>query len=232
MDRDTRERDGRQAEERTNRGSAANRRQSGNNQEYEYALDELVQIIGIILTDESRPVPMNRQKRIVDVDKAMHFVESMKRQMPGEIIEARHICEERDSIIDSAQRRADSIFKEADDRARVVMEDAQKSAQAAIADAENRAAQIIEDAQNRARALVDQNEVRRVAENEAKRLINDAREKARNVTGKANEYADAVLAELERFVGEELNAIRTSRASTRPGARDANSGQMGPSGTN
>ena len=81
MDRDMRDRGSRQSDERGNeraQGSASGNSRQGNRQGgEEYALDELVQIIRIILTEESRAVPMKKYLRIVDVDKALHFVESM-----------------------------------------------------------------------------------------------------------------------------------------------------------
>ncbi len=215
MDREMRVRDARQDDEREiarpQRREAGNSRQGGQGEE-EFALDELVDIIRIILTEESRPVPMKKYLRIVDVDKVLHFLSSMERQMPGDILEARRIREERDNIINNAERRANAIFTEADNRARVAMEDAEKSAQATIAEAEARAAQIVDEAQKQARVLIDQSEVRRIAEEEAGKLMASARNKANETARQATQYADAMLSNLEDFLKSELDDVQKSRA--------------------
>ena len=232
MDREMRVRDARQDDEREiarpQRREAGNSRQGGQGEE-EFALDELVDIIRIILTEESRPVPMKKYLRIVDVDKVLHFLSSMERQMPGDILEARRIREERDDIIESARRRADSIFSDAESRARVAMEDAEKSAQATVAEAENRAAQIVDEAQKQARVLIDQNQVRRLAEEEAQKLMANARSKASTVVRQATDYADQMLNGLEDFLNSELSAVRSSRDNIHQNHRDAQTNVGGQS---
>lgn len=214
MDRDMHDSDMRRSQGRAVRDNRQEGRSNGNTQGY--ALDELVEIIKIILCEESRAVPMKKNMRIVDVDKAMDFLESMRQQMPSAIPEARRIKEERDQIIQEAERRAAGIYNDADNRARVAMEDAEKMAQATVADAEARAAQIIDEAQKHARVLIDQSEVRRIAEDEANKLISTARSKASDTMRKATQYADTMLANLADFLNSELGDVQKSRENITP----------------
>ena len=124
--------------------------------EEEYSLDELVEILKIILTEESKKVPMKQYMRIVDVDKAMYFLSSIEKQMPNAIRESRRIVEDRDNILKTAERKAKDTVNDAENRARIAMDDAEKSAQAIIAEAEAHAAQIVDEAQKQARVMVDQ----------------------------------------------------------------------------
>ena len=168
--------------------------------EEEYSLDELVEILKIILTEESKKVPMKQYMRIVDVDKAMYFLSSIEKQMPNAIRESRRIVEDRDNILKTAERKAKDTVN-----------DAEKSAQAIIAEAEAHAAQIVDEAQKQARVMVDQSEVSRRAEEEATKLISSARSKAADAARQATQYADTMLSNLEDFLNTELGDVKKSR---------------------
>ena len=215
MDRDMRDRDNRQEDERDmvrSQGRAAgNARQDSRQGEEEYELDELVEILRIILTEESRAVPMKKYLRMVDVDKALYYLDSMERQMPRAIPEARRMLEDRNTILGNAERKAQNICKDAETSARVVMDEADKNAQAIKAEAEAQAAQIIDEAKKRARALVDQNEVSRLAETEATQKLAAARSKAYEIMRQATQYADTMLSNLEDFLKTELGDVQKSR---------------------
>lgn len=211
MDRDMRDRGNRPGDER-DMGRMQGRAGGARQGEDEYALDELVEIIRIILLEESRPVPMRKQLRMVDVDKALSFLDALNNQMPRAIPQSRRILEDRDNIIKAAERKANDIYTDADNRARVAMDDAQKSAQAIIAEAEVKANQIIDEAQKQARVLVDQSEVRRIAESEANKLMASARDKANETVRQATQYTDSMLSNLEDFLNVELGDVQKSRA--------------------
>ena len=179
--------------------------------EEEYSLDELVEILKIILTEESKKVPMKQYMRIVDVDKAMYFLSSIEKQMPNAIRESRRIVEDRDNILKTAERKAKDTVNDAENRARIAMDDAEKSAQAIIAEAEAHAAQIVDEAQKQARVMVDQSEVSRRAEEEATKLISSARSKAADAARQATQYADTMLSNLEDFLNTELGDVQKSR---------------------
>lgn len=208
MDRDMRDRGNRQDDERDMRPQV---RTGSARQEEEYSLDELVEILRIILTEESRTVPMKKYLRMVDVDKAMYYLDTLEQQMPRAIPESRRIMEDRDNIIQVAERKAKDIYADADNRVRVVMDDAEKSAQAVIAEAQAHAAQIVDEAQKQARVLVDQSEVRRIAEDEANKLMASARSKANETIRQATQYTDTMLSNLEDFLNTELGDVKKSR---------------------
>ena len=218
MDRNMRDRAARNDDERDmdrqNR-TQARQQQDGarqnNRQEDEYELPDLIEILKIILTEESKPVPMKSYLRKVDVDKAMYFIEKLEHQMPRAVVESRRILEERDNIISSAERKAKETFDDADNRAQAAMDDAQKSAQAVMAEAEAHATQIIDEAQKQARAMVDQSEVNRRAEEEANKLMASARTKAADTARQATQYADGLLSNLEQFLNSELGDVKKSR---------------------
>ena len=169
--------------------------------EEEYSLDELVEILKIILTEESKKVPMKQYMRIVEVDKAMYFLSSIEKQMPNAIRESRRIVEDRDNILKTAERKAKDTVNDAENRARIAMDDAEKSAQAIIAEAEAQ----------QARVMVDQSEVSRRAEEEATKLISSARSKAADAARQATQYADTMLSNLEDFLNTELGDVKKSR---------------------
>lgn len=209
MDRDMRDR-GMNNDER-----GAERSQPRQNDE-EYGLDELVEILKIILTEESKKVPMKQYLRMVEVDKAMYYLESLERQMPRAILESRRIVEDRDNILKTAERKSRDTINDAENRARIAMDDAEKSAQAIIAEAEAHAAQIVDEAHKQARVMVDQSEVSRRAEEEANKLMASARSKAADTARQATQYADTMLSNLEDFLNTELGDVKKSRENLTP----------------
>lgn len=79
-------------------------------------IDHLLNEMDVILEDATT-VPLFG-KRMVDVDTLSGLVEKMRLNMPREIVEAKHIAQDRAKILAEARKEADEIVRKAEERAR------------------------------------------------------------------------------------------------------------------
>lgn len=82
-------------------------------------IDNLLNEMDIILED-AFTVPL-LGKRVVDVESLSGLIEKMRLNMPREIVDAKHIVQDRNKILADARKEAENIVKKAEERARVLV---------------------------------------------------------------------------------------------------------------
>lgn len=88
-----------------------------------------------------------------------------------------------------------------------------KEKQAILDDARTQSEVMIRDAERRSREMLQENEITRIATQKGEEYIVNAQKTAREIKLGANAYAEDVLNDLEKYMGEYINAIRRNRES-------------------
>ena len=178
--------------------------------ESEYTeLDRLLDFLVETVTS-AKPIPLNSNMRIVNLQMCLDIVEDIRNCLPDEIRYSSEIIKKRDRLLRDAKTSADSKKQAAEARANATIEDAKRRADETLNNAEERAADIIEQAETRARAMIDQSEITRLAHEEANQICEEAHAKANDIRLEANRYAETLLHALESDVESTLKAVRDS----------------------
>lgn len=125
-------------------------------------------------------------KTIINDNDLIHYVEELRRDLPNELDRAEKIVNERDVIIDTAEKEAKEIRKKAEDYARQIT--AQQ--------------EIVKRAEEQARALIEQ------AQAHARALLEETQTNARNLQANADAYANQVFDQLINHVSGTFNGVR------------------------
>ncbi len=80
-----------------------------------------------------------------------------------------------------------------------------------LLEAQKEANNIIKEAESKIVSLVDEHEISKKAYEQANEIIANARENAREVRLGTKDYADDILANLEKIIQETLDVLRTNR---------------------
>ena len=98
--------------------------------------------------EESTSMPLSGGKRLVDVEKVRDYLDDIRANLPGELLQAQQIVNDRAQIVDTANAQAQAIVKKAEERARILVSDAE-----IVKAAQQRAAEITAAAQSESRTL-------------------------------------------------------------------------------
>ena len=80
-------------------------------------IQELLEMLYSMIR-EAKGMPLNSEKCIVDREKAIDLIDSIKAQMPSEVAEAKRLVDARTEFIANAKREAETIRRAAEDRAK------------------------------------------------------------------------------------------------------------------
>ena len=130
-------------------------------------------------------------KRIVDVEEVFDLLGDLKTTIPEDIRRANSVMIE-----------AENTIANAEDTARDTIEEAENQAANIIAEAQNKANLVLEKAREEYERLIAEDEIYQEAQKRAQLLAMKAEYNANEVFESAKSYADDILADLERFLGE------------------------------
>lgn len=163
--------------------------------------EELVTVVEIIDTLEElvttgRRVPFTPSV-VVNEEETLELIDRVRVALPDDLVEARHTLEERDRLLERAEREASEVV----DRAR---QDAER---------------IVREAHELAATLVDQHALLRTANEQAAELVAEAERQATSERTAADDYARDVMQQLEDQLAKTLATVRQGlEALPRPAA--------------
>jgi len=143
-------------------------------------IDELEELLS-----SGRRLPFSASV-VVNEDEVLDLVDRVRLSLPDDLVAARHLVEDRDRIVASAEQEAEAI----------------------VARAEEDARRILADAGEQAVALVASNEITAQAQVRAEAVVAEAEAAAAVVREEADVYARNVMQQLE---GELARALATVR---------------------
>jgi vacuolar-type H+-ATPase subunit H len=155
------------------------------------AIEELIDDFENMILSATRVVLTN--KKVIDEDELITFIDQLRDIIPDEIKEARKIIETQNQMLAEAQANAESIKLAAKNSAEKIIASADKYA--AEATDENR---IISEAQRRASTMLEQ------AESEARKMGLAADEYAKNTRREAEEYSDNIRRDAQKYARDVL----------------------------
>ncbi len=152
---------------------------------------------------ENSPRPKlggSQNKRTVDVDELFDLLGDLKVTIPDDIRRANSIMVEANSMIENAE-----------DHAREIVEAAEHRAEALLKDAHVKGEKMRRQAESEFEKRVNENDIYLEAQTRAKLLARKAEHNAALVFENARQYADEVLADLERFLSEYQHLVVVNR---------------------
>lgn len=155
-------------------------------------------------------VPLTN-KKLVDAEMCLDIIRDLRGNLPPAVQYAQQVIDDRDTILDSAERTAANKLSSAEVRVNAAIDDAGARSQQMIEEAEDRADKIIKDAEIRARAMIDQNAIKVAAQNEAREIVNEARAEANERQLEASAYGENLLHNVERELMRAVDMVRNKR---------------------
>ncbi|MDR0841122.1 MAG: hypothetical protein LBN26_07030 [Christensenellaceae bacterium] len=152
---------------------------------------------------ENSPKPKlggNANKRIVDVEEIFDLLGDLKATIPEDIRRANSVIAESRTMLDNAEEHA-----------RDVAQDAENQAAAIVASANDKSAHILEKAKLEYERLISEDEIYQEAQKRAQLLAMKAEYNAGEVYENAKTYADDILSDLDRFLGEYKRLVEVNR---------------------
>ncbi len=86
-----------------------------------YSIQELIDALDDVI-NAATPVPFGK-KSMVDVGKISDIINDMRMALPMEIRQAQKVVEDKNNIIESAEREAESIIRKAEERRRELIDE-------------------------------------------------------------------------------------------------------------
>jgi uncharacterized protein YejL (UPF0352 family) len=166
-------------------------------------LTELIETV-----ETARAVPMSTSC-VVPRERMLDLFDDLREVLPPEMIEARRLITERDTVVSEAQSGAEEMRVRAAEAADAIVADAQHQADDLRVRAEDHARQLIEVAEAQARELVEAGRaehghlvsatgVHQAAARESSRLRSEADEYSRLTRSEAETYATTLTAEADQ----------------------------------
>lgn len=157
-----------------------------------------------------RKIPFSN-KYSVDADQCFAILNDMEETLPDAIQYGVQMFNERDRMMDYAEKTAMQRVASAEMTAKNTLESARNEAEQILRDAEKEADSMIRDAQERADKLVSDDEIVQRAREEARIIRNEAKMDADEMKLKVTHEALQMLADVEDELAEALNAVRRNR---------------------
>ena len=153
---------------------------------------DIIEQLEDLVENSSKPkLGGSATKRIVDVEEVFDLLGDLKTTIPEDIRRANSMMIEAQNTIDDAKETAKDTIEEANNQADAV-----------IAEAQNKANLVLEKAREEYERLIAEDEIYQEAQKRAQLLAAKAEYNANEVFENAKTYADDILADLDRFLGE------------------------------
>lgn len=156
-------------------------------------------------------VPVLNMIKNLDLDTCLDILNSMENTLPEAIQYGVQMFNERDRMMDYAEKTAIERVASAEMTAKNTLESARSEAEQILSDAEKEANSMLRDAQERADKLVSDDEIVQRAREEARIIRNEAKMDADEMKLKVTHEALQMLAGVEDELAEALNAVRRNR---------------------
>ncbi len=129
------------------------------------------------MLENGSSVPFSK-KVMLDKEAVAALLEEIKNKTPDELKQARWVKEERQRILQDAQKEANEIIKEAE---------------------------------NKIISMIDDHEITRQAIEQRTEIIDAAEKYKKDMISATKEHADGILEDLEKFLKEKLDMVRSNR---------------------
>ena len=146
-------------------------------------LDELIQLL-----EGASSVPFSK-KVMIEKDVVEEIVNEIKLKIPDELKQARWVKEERQRILQDAQKEANDLIKEA----------------------ENKIIGMIDEHEITKKAIEKRDEMLDAAQKDSNDLRTSAEKYKRDLISATREHADSILEDLENLLKENLDMVRNNR---------------------
>lgn len=110
-------------------------------------IDEILNLIDDML-EEGWSLPFSGGRCVVDAQKVKDYIEDIRLNLPGEIKQAKLIVNDRNDIINTAERQAESAMRKAEERVRMLV-----AQEEIVKQAQEKAAEIINQAQSASKEI-------------------------------------------------------------------------------
>ncbi len=146
-------------------------------------------------------------KSIVHKEELQEIIKDIRIKLPDEIKQAQWIKEERQKILIEAKKEAENLKKECEEKVSKVKEERQR----VLAEAEKEAEIIKKEADKKVQEIVDGSDIVKKANEQAKEIVIAAQIDAKKIRLGSKDYADDLLAELEKHATSVLDVIKNNR---------------------
>jgi vacuolar-type H+-ATPase subunit H len=169
----------------------------------------LDQMEDMILSSPSVPLT---GKTLVDEEELVQQLDLSRLNLPDAFAQAKEILRQRHEILAEAEEYAEEIAARAEQRAQQIM-----NALGIVRQAELQAQQVRQNVQQECEALQDKTlqeieQVRQRAQQDLNRMREEALAEQDSIRQGADEYADQVLADIERRLSDMLQVIHNGRS--------------------
>lgn len=158
------------------------------------------------ILDKANAIPLS-SKVIVNKEELLEIIKDVRIKIPDEVKQAQWIKEERQKILLEAKKEAEGVRSECEDKLSRVKEERQRI----LAEAEKEAEIMRQEADKRLMSLIEESEIVKRANDQAKEIIIAAQQDAKKIRLGSRAYADEILANMEKYVGNIAETIKTNR---------------------
>jgi regulator of protease activity HflC (stomatin/prohibitin superfamily) len=158
------------------------------------------------ILDKAPNLPLS-SRSVINKDELQEIIKDIRIKLPDEIKQAQWIKEERQKILLEAKKDAEALRKEGEEKMVKIKEDRQRI----LAEAEKEAEILRQEADKKVQEIIDGSDIIKRANEQAKELIIAAQIDAKRIRLGSKDYADELLAELEKHATSVANTIKNNR---------------------
>jgi cell division septum initiation protein DivIVA len=163
--------------------------------------DEIGTVVDIVDTLEelvggARRLPFTPSV-VVNEEEILELVDRIRVALPDDLLTARHTLDERDQMLERAEREVTEVAARAEEEAQRVVREAQAQAE-----------RMVGDAQTQVVALVEEHVIVRTATEQAQALVTAAEQQAATERSAADDYAREVMQRLDEQLSRWLATVR------------------------
>lgn len=179
-------------------------------------LQQQLQRLEEIIVLDGFKVPLSGGKTFINEDHVLTQLLAVERSIPETVHAAEKILNQRDEIIARAKQYAQELVKSAEQRAAQIA-DEQTIIQQAEAEAKQLRSQIQQEIEEiRRRNLSEVERVRRQTQQDIDGMRQNALKEREQMQRESDQYADRVLNDLERQLGDMVRVIKNGRMQLKP----------------
>ena len=146
-------------------------------------------------------------RSVINKDELQEIIKDIRIKLPDEIKQAQWIKEERQKILLEAKKDAEALRRECEEKMVKIKEERQRI----LAEAEKEAEILRQEADKKVQEIIDGSDIIKRANDQAKELIISAQIDAKKIRLGSKDYADELLADLEKHAASVMNTIKSNR---------------------
>lgn len=172
-------------------------------------LDRLDELADMVETAKSLPLS---QSCVLPRADLLDLIDEVRAALPDTVREADVVVQQRDDILDDAERESQAIVAEAEAAATKIINEATEIANNRRSAAAAEAEQVLAEARMQSALIVDSHTITVTARDEANRVIDEATEKAEMIVVSTKHRATTLLAKAEQSLSSALDEVHRSLA--------------------